>query len=179
MNIFGHIGFNSSNLENIKNGECYFWDNGSEKIPFYKKNNKFYHYFNIKEEIYPTDNILEPVFIGSDQTFKISINEISLNYWIQKTEPFYAKLELFYNDLWCISEIKLPQKGDWCTHYNVLSRILEVGPLLNKEKMIYSLKLESFFTDGIMIHSSSIYQLIELNQNELLNKLIQLKNESI
>lgn len=72
----------------------------------------------------------------------------------------------FYDELYsCYIDIKLkPEVGNFCLHYNYLSEILEVHEI---KKDVYSLKLKTFYDEGDMVHSTTMYTLIRCNRKNL------------
>lgn len=68
---------------------------------------------------------------------------------------------------------RIPKVGNFCTHYNILSEITRVDVLPEGG---YCLGLKTFYKEGIMTHSSSIFQLIECNVGGLIKTLKERKD---
>lgn len=72
----------------------------------------------------------------------------------------------FYN--MSLEKMFVPKVGGYCLHYNVLSEILEVSKISGDK---YNLKLKSFFDEGTMVHSTSIYNLVMSNKEVKITQL--------
>lgn len=160
----------------INNGECIFIKINDSFVPIYKKNTNWYHYTDLKKEIEITNetNLFWPFFISeNNQNYKLSLTEQCLSLFTEEKylTGFYAQLDNWTDELWTISKLNVPVVGGWCTHYNVLSKIIEVGPLIDTKNLKWSIKVESYFESGTLTHSTSIYQMCQFNQKNLLKSL--------
>ena len=112
---------------------------------------------------------IDLVFIDQLQKY-----EVSLKFENFKTNVILIEFDKTETTTYsCYLNIILePKIGNFCLHYNYLSEILEVD-IIKDLKSEYVLKMKTFYDDGTMIHSSSIYTLINCNKQNLIKSLLK------
>lgn len=148
--------------------------NVENNIPSYKSSTS-YKILSSKESIegpfkrliFERENTLSTYLLDVDVTFldQLKRHNILLDFKNFKTDVVLFKFD--ENTYSCYLDIKLePKVGNFCLHYNYLSEILEVHPIEGK-KSEYFLKMKTFYDEGTMTHTSSMFTLINCNRKNL------------